>query len=240
MTLRDGLSPSRPVVDPSRRSPSVFADRWPYRSDRAVPVPWRKRHLLRLGLYLEVLAAAVQFPVGLQRATVWWQATWLASDPFYAHDRARETLIDAIASPWIGLLLIHYDRRRLRREREHGLHVPPDWPDSFPRHLLLIGTVVAWANACQYGSDGIARLLGHSPLDIPGESVGCVALSFLGLAGVAFDRYRGRLAARARRTAAGLCGRCGYDLQASSDRCPECGSPIAVGRSANRLRHRGF
>jgi hypothetical protein len=48
-----------------------------------------------------------------------------------------------------------------------------------------------------------------------------VLLAPLPLADVLVIRRRRR---RARRRAAGLCVRCGYDLRATPDKCPECGA----------------
>ena len=66
------------------------------------------------------------------------------------------------------------------------------------------------------------RLLTVVPLGA--YAAGAAVLPALCLASVAWRRWR----RRHRRVSAGLCGRCGYDLRATPDRCPECGATPAV------------
>lgn len=51
------------------------------------------------------------------------------------------------------------------------------------------------------------------------------ALATVGVCGTAayFSLQQSR---REARVAAGMCPKCGYDLRASNDRCPECGTPV--------------
>jgi hypothetical protein len=50
----------------------------------------------------------------------------------------------------------------------------------------------------------------------------------VGCAIIAYDRRR----VSGDRKIAGECMNCGYDLRASSDRCPECGTPVPPGHVA--------
>lgn len=59
-------------------------------------------------------------------------------------------------------------------------------------------------------------------------------LSSLVVALLTFGEHRRRRLVRAR-AAAGLCRTCGYDVRASSDTCPECGSPKPGQAAAERF-----
>lgn len=52
-----------------------------------------------------------------------------------------------------------------------------------------------------------------------------VTLTLVGLSGATIW-IMGLPGRSERRRAQGLCVKCGYDLRASKDRCPECGQPI--------------
>jgi hypothetical protein len=101
-----------------------------------------------------------------------------------------------------------------------GAPVGMERSTPFPPIAQLWGFTLASGNIPGPGPGGVrARVV-----IIPYWS----AVALLGLLGAAKlaavrSRRRGR-----RCIAAGLCVRCGYDLRASPERCPECGTPAAA------------
>lgn len=79
---------------------------------------------------------------------------------------------------------------------------------------LMVASVVLTRNRSTFISADPSRIMWL----ITGGQVLATAAGFL--AGVPAQRRRKRQA----RAAVGLCPACGYDLRASPDRCPECGS----------------
>jgi hypothetical protein len=59
--------------------------------------------------------------------------------------------------------------------------------------------------------------------------IGAILFPLVGCALIVYDFRR---ATREKRIAGNLCLRCGYDLRASTDRCPECGSASKAGHPA--------
>jgi hypothetical protein len=78
-------------------------------------------------------------------------------------------------------------------------------------------------------------VLNSKPVWPPGQLLASMWISYL-IPFIATFWLLGWKRSRSNRWArAGLCGGCGYDVRASTDRCPECGTPIATTRSETNL-----
>ena len=101
---------------------------------------------------------------------------------------------------------------------------PMRW-NSHPADRGFCGPVVQRRRPCfvagPFSVGGMTWATGnHVGLTVPHGSVAAGALILPGVRLAARARRR----RRGRRTAAGLCPRCGYDLRATPGRCPECGA----------------
>jgi hypothetical protein len=116
----------------------------------------------------------------------------------------------------------HWPNRRVAVGFEHGrtARAEPAWFER-SRHtdgFRFIGFEYS-ANVLPYDAGKIYLSFYLPPWRLVAIPYGAVfALSMVPL-GVALGRWMGR----ERRRKRGLCVRCGYDLRASGERCPECG-----------------
>jgi hypothetical protein len=149
------------------------------------------------------------FPVGMM-STQWY-----------------EELLAAFCSGALAIACVAYDIR-INRTKQSEIARTNRWRDKIELRALLyfwaivgiLGIPVAAYKAVQATHDPIFQNTFWSAYS--GESF---VWAGLGIAVIVYDRHRIRREARDDHN---LCSVCGYDLRAATDRCPECGTKIAV------------
>ncbi len=185
------------------------------------------RHLLH------VLAAA-SFVLAMASAALWVRSYFTGDKLTYAWavlPEARQVFLPAYTNQ--GLLsLSRYDVR-------FGGLLPPgflgdasadlQWERFMPfaqssgdrPYLLGFGASDASRTKMLFDPPGVQQIERWRIVTMP---LWALTIAFGVLPGIAFARHR-RRRLRAFRAARGWCETCGYDLQATPDRCPECGRP---------------
>jgi len=130
----------------------------------------------------------------------------------------------------IGAHLQHIDRVRkpyggeLRGLKILADHQPASEPDDFHHLLATQGIFKMLGFVFSFGTVSRTSLALNTQtllLCVPDWAIALTGATTAAL----FWRHNKRAAPRA-----GLCAECGYDLRASKDRCPECGTPIPPGK----------
>lgn len=163
-----------------------------------------------------------------ERPTEWSQASWAVSlEPsclyFKFDGPVSSPKTDLMPGPNGEMWILQHERPPAGWQRNAQL-ADPRWDaglDRQQRHWEFARFAFAWGSLPAYYRSFRLAII---PL---------YALSILSAAmPVAWMRARLRRRKAARRTAAGICPSCGYDLRASPGRCPECGAAAEGDRLA--------
>jgi hypothetical protein len=203
-------------------------------------VMWRRHAVIRS---LVGLAAAASFVLFVAVLALWARSR-RTPDTIYLQT-SREGGVETgysslVASSFDGSVLVWYVKSQeweRRRQPRAVRHEPWNWEVRPGARLKAYGLTIP-ATTLGFGWDKEVVAKGP-PVDYDTdrlESTNLVvtlphAAAAL-VAGALPAAWVARSTFRRKRRAAGLCATCGYDLRASGERCPECGTPTATRAAA--------
>lgn len=179
----------------------------------------------RLARHLLTCCSVVSVLLGIAVCVFWWRSYRMSERIIWRGDSGWRSITSACGDVEISLLVIHpspysYSPKGIRYDRD-----TPRPPFDYIR--LMGGSVAdiysswewhgfAWHQVRNTGS-GTRHV--HSVIPVWALAL---ATTFLPLGWIG-NRLRSPRRRR-RMNRKGLCPRCGYDLRATPDRCPECGA----------------
>ena len=166
---------------------------------------------------LVIFAAAVSVVLGVAAGALWVRS-------YHYYDILKTNLGDRLggAHAYKGEMLLYYDDFAVSYER-------PGWI-SIPANLGVDG---GFADRCRWRFAGFGideaggKLRSHYGYVVVFPHWSVVALAAMLPVWWCVRSWRAQ-----RRNLSGLCATCGYDLRATPDRCPECGTMAEQGAAS--------
>jgi hypothetical protein len=179
------------------------------------------RHLFTVGCVLSLL-------LGVAICIIWFRSYRMSEQINWSNDRGWRAIRSAEGSIVISMLIADWSNRP---DLFHGPQYETDLPNPPFNYLMLLGGNWddrnfnwEWHGLSWHHKRNTRQQTMHAQAFIPCWSV--VALTMLPPLAWSGARLRSR-ARRRRLKLMKLCASCGYDLRATPDRCPECGTQVA-------------